>query len=93
MAIALESYFKRIADKTEIAASAGVVFTINHIAAVFMPVMLGALWLYDHGLVFAVGAALAVFSFATACLVPRFPQEGRETTPFSLSMALDRAKE
>ncbi len=86
LAIALESYFKRIADKTEIAASAGVVFTINHIAAVFLPALLGAVWLFDHSLVFYLGAGLACLSFLATCLIPRYPNQGNETQSFSLAL-------
>lgn len=41
MAIALKSYFKKIADPADMAATAGVAFSINHIAAVVLPVALG----------------------------------------------------
>ena len=41
LAIAIKSYFRKIADPGDIAATAGVSFTINHIAAVTMPWMLG----------------------------------------------------
>jgi hypothetical protein len=38
MAIAIRSYFQKIADPADIASTAGVAFTINHIAAVVIPV-------------------------------------------------------
>ncbi|KZN46963.1 MFS transporter [Pseudoalteromonas luteoviolacea] len=62
MAIALKTYFQKIAKPEDIAATAGVSFTINHIAAVFIPASFGVVWLYDQSLVFYFGAALAACS-------------------------------
>lgn len=59
MAIALKTYFQKIADPQDIAGSAGVSFSINHIAAVIIPATFGLIWLVDHSLVFYAGAALA----------------------------------
>ena len=62
MAIALKTYFQKIADPKDIASSAGVSFSINHIAAVVIPASFGLIWLYDHTLVFYAGAGFAVLS-------------------------------
>lgn len=62
MAIALKTYFKKIADPKDLAGSAGVSFSINHIAAVFIPALFGLIWLIDNSLVFYAGAALAACS-------------------------------
>ncbi|WP_247686927.1 MFS transporter [Pseudoalteromonas luteoviolacea] len=62
MAIALKTYFQKIARPEDIAATAGVSFTINHIAAVVIPASFGVVWLYDQSLVFYFGAALAACS-------------------------------
>ena len=59
LAIAIKTYFQKIADPADIASSAGVSFTINHIAAVVLPAILGVLWLNSPSLVFLVGAGLA----------------------------------
>ncbi|MEQ3513337.1 MFS transporter [Pseudoalteromonas sp. BZB3] len=59
MAIALKTYFQKIARPEDIAATAGVSFTINHIAAVIIPASFGVVWLYDSSLVFYFGAGLA----------------------------------
>ncbi len=56
MAIAIKTYFQKIADPADIAAQAGVAFSINHIAAVLVPVTLGFLWLISPSIVFLVGA-------------------------------------
>jgi hypothetical protein len=79
MAIALKTYFQKIADPKDIASASAVSFTINHIAAVFLPVLLGLVWLYSHSLVFIIGALIAVCSFALAFLIPKEPRQGYET--------------
>lgn len=79
MALALKTYFQKIADPQDIAPTAAVAFTINHIAAVFLPVLLGILWLASPGAVFAFAALMAATSFALALLIPRHPQKGHET--------------
>ncbi len=70
MAIALKSYFKKIADPADIAATSGVSSSINHIAAVIIPVTFGAFWLISPGLVFGIGACLSGISFLFALAVP-----------------------
>jgi len=62
MAIALKTFFQKIADPKDIAASSGVSFTINHIAAVIIPASFGILWLYSPSSVFYAGAAMAFTS-------------------------------
>ena len=62
MAIALKTFFQKIADPKDIASTAGVSFTINHIAAVVIPVLFGMLWIINHSLVFYSGAVIAIAS-------------------------------
>lgn len=62
MAIALKTYFQKIADPKDIASASAVSFTINHIAAVFLPFVLGLVWLYSHSLVFIIGAIIGGLS-------------------------------
>lgn len=62
MAIALKTYFQKIADPKDIASTAGVSFSINHIAAVVIPASFGLIWLYDSSLVFYAGAGFALIS-------------------------------
>jgi hypothetical protein len=78
--IAQRTYFQKIASPEDIAPTAGVAFTINHIAAVFIPVVFGLVWLRDPSLVFVIGTGIALGSLSLAFLVPRHPAEGRETT-------------
>ena len=77
--MALKTYFQKISAPEDIAPTAAVAFTINHIAAVFLPVLLGLLWLISPAIVFMVAALLAFLSFTLALLVPRFPDIGNET--------------
>ena len=79
MAIALKSYLKKIADPADMAATAGVSFTINHIAAVVLPFALGLLWVVSPSLVFLIGAAIAFASLLLSQLVPGAPERGLET--------------
>lgn len=73
LAIAIKSYLQKIADPQDMASTAGVSFTINHIAAVVLPVVLGVLWLYSPAWVFAIGSMLAALSLLCSLLVPRRP--------------------
>tara|TARA_B110000438_G_scaffold117601_1_gene114906 strand:- start:893 stop:2020 length:1128 start_codon:yes stop_codon:yes gene_type:complete len=78
IAIALKTYFQKIADPADIASSAGVSFTINHIAAVFIPVLFGFIWLYSSSLVFYAGAGIALASLLLALNMPSKPSAGNE---------------
>jgi len=78
VAIAVRSYFQKIADPSDIASSSGVSFTINHMAAVVIPVLFGLIWLYSPAIVFLSGAAMAVCSLVLARMVPRDPRQGNE---------------
>ena len=86
LALALKTYFQKIADPQDIAPTAAVAFTINHIAAVFLPVLLGLLWLVSPAAVFLLAAAMAGISLCLALLIPRHPTPGRETI-FSAPLA------
>ena len=77
-AIAIKTYFQKIAREADIASTAGVSFTINHIAAVVLPALLGLVWLYDQSLVFFIGAAIAVLSLVLSQLIPDAPSLGAE---------------
>ncbi len=79
LALALKTYFQKIADPQDIAPTAAVAFTINHIAAVFLPVLLGLLWLVSPAAVFVLAACMASVSFGLALLIPRHPAKGHET--------------
>jgi len=76
--IAMNTYFQKIADPKDMASSAGVSFTINHIAAVLIPAALGYVWIQSNDLVFFIGAGFAVCSLILAQNIPRQPGPGNE---------------
>jgi len=78
MAIAQKTYFQKIADPRDIAPTAGVAFSINHIAAVILPALYGILWVISPALVFLTGAAMAGVSLILARFVPHAPEPGNE---------------
>lgn len=79
MAFAIKTYFQKIADPADIAPTAAVAFTINHIAAVFLPAGLGYLWIVSPGGVYWLAASMAMISLGLSLLIPRDPREGHET--------------
>ena len=78
MAIAQKTYFQKIANPADIASTAGVSFTINHIAAVFIPVLFGLIWIQSPSLVFYIGSIMAVISLLLAFNIPKNPRAGNE---------------
>ncbi len=90
LAIAIKSYFRKIADRGDIASTAGVSFTINHIAAVTLPWMLGLIWIVDEQgrmAVFLLGAVMAAVSLCLSLLVPSDPRPGNETVRSRLALS------
>jgi predicted MFS family arabinose efflux permease len=79
LAIAIKTYFQKIADPADIASTAAVGFTINHIAAVVIPASFGLLWLVSPAAVFLAGAGMAALSAILASMVPANPAPGSET--------------
>jgi hypothetical protein len=61
-AIAIRTYFQKVADPKDIAPSMAVGFTINHIAAVFLPAVGGMLWMVDYRIPFVAGAFFSLIS-------------------------------
>ncbi len=82
MAIAIKTYFQKIADTEDMAATAAVSFTINHIAAVVIPVTFGAIWLFNPSLVFFIGAAMALISLMLSRFIPRHPTQDNRVQQF-----------
>ncbi|OCH23800.1 MFS transporter [Aliivibrio sp. 1S128] len=79
LALAIKTYFQKIADPADMASTAGVAFTINHIAAVIIPVSFGLVWLVSPAAVFYVGAGMALLSLILSLNIPQAPTEGNET--------------
>jgi hypothetical protein len=79
MAIALKTYFQKIANPKDISSASAVSFTINHIAAVFLPFTLGMVWIESPSLVFIIGAFIASISLVLSFFIPNDPKIGYET--------------
>ena len=79
LAFAMKTYFQKIADSEDFAPTAAVAFTINHISAVFLPVLLGYIWIHNNSAVFYLAALLSFISLIVAMLIPRFPSKGNES--------------
>lgn len=60
--MAINTYFQKTGDPKDIAPSMAMGFTINHISAVVIPVLGGALWMLDYQIPFILGFVLSLFS-------------------------------
>ena len=78
LSIAMSTYFQKIARPEDIASSAGVSFTINHIAAVVVPAALGLVWMVSSAAVFLTGTGIAVCSLVLSRNIPAHPEQGNE---------------
>ncbi len=87
LALAIKTYFQKIADPADMASTAGVSFTINHIAAVVIPVTFGLIWLISPALVFYIGAGMAGLSLLLALNIPLKPEHGNEVVRFAVKKA------
>jgi len=79
LTLAQRTYFQKIADPADLAASTSVAFTINHTAAVTVPIAFGALGATNPSIIFWLGTAIASVSLTCSFLVPRHPAPGKET--------------
>jgi MFS family permease len=77
LAIAMKTYFQKIADPKDIASTSGLIFTVNHIAAIVLPAAYGFLWMLSPSAVFLSGAVLAGGSLVLARFVPPDPSPER----------------
>ena len=68
-AMAINTYFQKTAEPQDIAPSMAVGFTINHISAVVIPVVGGALWMLNWRIPFLAGVVIAVSSLGFAQFV------------------------
>ena len=91
LAIAIKTYFQKIADERDIAATASVSFTINHIAAVVIPTLLGIIWLTSPTAVFLVGTAFAMCSLLCSYLIPDQPSQENITRFINTSVTHDES--
>ncbi|WP_272699028.1 MFS transporter [Desulfovibrio sp. Fe33] len=78
-AIAIKTFYQKIADPQDIASGMAVGFTINHIAAVAVPITGGLIWLADYRLVFLVAVGLSLVSLGLSQLVSGQIRAGSES--------------
>lgn len=68
-AMAIRTFYHKIADPRDIASGMAVGFTINHIAAVFIPALGGLAWIANYRAVFLGAVGLCLISLAlTQCI-------------------------
>jgi hypothetical protein len=67
--IAIRTYFQKVGDPKDIAPSMAVGFTINHIAAVFLPALGGLLWMIDYRIPFISGAIMSLVSLIAVQMI------------------------
>ncbi|WP_028583958.1 MFS transporter [Desulfogranum mediterraneum] len=70
--MAIRTYFQKIADPRDISPSMAVGFTINHIAAVVIPVLGGLIWMIDYRIPFIAGAIMSAISLTAVQKIPVF---------------------
>jgi hypothetical protein len=68
-AIAIRTYFQKVGDPQDIAPSMAMGFTINHVAAVFLPAAGGLLWMVDYRIPFVAGAAMSMISLVAVQMI------------------------
>jgi hypothetical protein len=61
-AIAINTFFQKVGDPGDVAPTMAVGFTINHVAAVFLPAIGGYFWIIDYRIPFIAGAVMALIS-------------------------------
>jgi len=76
-AMAINTFFQKIADPQDMSSSVSVGFTINHISAVAIPVIGGFIWMIDYKYTFIGGMALAAVSLLLAQFVESQTRTGR----------------
>lgn len=69
--VAIRTFFQKIGDSEDIAPTMAVGFTINHIAAVVIPLTGGLLWMLNYRIPFVAGAVLAFVSLVFTQLIDR----------------------
>jgi len=60
--MAINTFFQKMGDPRDVAPTMAVGFTINHIAAVFLPAIGGYLWIVDYRIPFVAGSVMALIS-------------------------------
>ena len=67
--VGVRTYYQKIAAPEDMASGMAMGFTINHIAAVVVPVLGGILWMVDYKIPFFIGVGLGIVSLAFTQLI------------------------
>lgn len=67
----IRTYFQKVGDADHMAPTMAVGFTINHIAAVAIPVLGGLAWIVDYRIPFIAGAGLSLISLIAVQFISR----------------------
>lgn len=67
--VAVRTYYQKIAAPEDMASGMAMGFTINHIAAIIVPVLGGLLWMVDYKIPFFIGVGLGVCSLVLTQLI------------------------
>lgn len=67
--VGVRTYYQKIAAPEDMASGMALGFTINHIAAVVVPVLGGILWMVDYKIPFFIGVGLGLVSLAFTQLI------------------------
>ncbi|MBI9080343.1 MAG: MFS transporter [Pseudodesulfovibrio sp.] len=68
-AMSIRTFYQKIADPRDIASGMAVGFTINHIAAVFIPAAGGLLWITNYRAVFLGAVGMCIISLTLSQLI------------------------
>ncbi len=71
----IRTFFQKIGDPAHMAPTMAVGFTINHIAAVVIPVLGGLAWIIDYRIPFIAGAIMSLISLLAIQFISRNIQE------------------
>ncbi len=70
--MSIRTFFQKIVDPADIAPSMAVGVTVNHIAAVVVPLVGGTLWMIDYRIPFWLGVGFAAASLIMVRFIPVF---------------------
>ena len=73
-AMAINTFFQKVGDPGDVAPTMAVGFTINHIAAVFLPAIGGYFWIVDYRIPFIAGAVMALVSLTAVQQIRTTPK-------------------
>jgi predicted MFS family arabinose efflux permease len=71
--MAINTFFQKMGDPGDVAPTMAVGFTINHIAAVFLPAIGGYFWIIDYRIPFIAGAVMASVSLTAVQQIRTLP--------------------